>query len=79
MKITLLYTTARQTQPALVLWPLDAHWHLVTGAVPAALKASARPFRLHDGSNAYCITAEAAQTLKRSAVRVVERGEESAE
>jgi hypothetical protein len=76
MKITLLYTTARQTQPALVLWPLDAHWHLVTGAVPAALKASARPYRLHNGSNAYCITAEAVQALKQNAVRVVERGEE---
>ena len=79
MKVTLLYTTARQTLPALVLWPLDSHWHLVTGAVPAAIKASARPFRLHDGSKAYCITAETVQALTRSAVRVDYRGEESAE
>jgi hypothetical protein len=79
MKITLLYTTARQTQPALVLWPLDAYWYLVVGAVPAAIKASARTYRLHNGSNAYCIPPDVVHALKRNAVRVVERGEERAE
>lgn len=79
MKVTLLYTTARQKQPAMVLWPVDAHWFFVTGVVPAAIKANARPHRLHDGKTAYCISAETAQALKHRAVRVDYRGEESTE
>jgi hypothetical protein len=77
MKITLLYTTERQRLPALVLWKLDEHWYLVTGKVPAAIKQNAQPYRLHNGSKAYCITYETVQELEQSAVRIDYRGKDS--